>query len=175
MLSQIQTEGQPRREFRLTPLNISIGAFLILALIGGVVLYIRNGLATIKETQEARVKATADLDQIKPMAGSVFVRRGSTASGEHGTVTDHYRSEANYESIRDYYLKEFNRLGWKSQGESKMLVRGQDVGAVELVFCKNGERADVFFVGSQETAGNITYTVGTGWGLGCGRNSKTPE
>jgi len=172
MLNQIQSsEGRSHHGFRLTPFNISLGVFLILALVGGVVLYVRSGITTIKRITEAKEKATGDLDQIKPMSGSVFVRRGSTASGEHGTVTDHYRSEANYESIRDYYVKEFERLGWKSQGESRMLVRGEDVGAVEVVFCKNGERADLFFVGKQETAGKITYTIGTSWGLGCGRSS----
>ena len=169
MLGEISNaKGPSRRESWLSPLNITVGAFLIAAVVGAVVLYSRSGITTIRRTQEAKQKATADLDQIKPMPGSFLVRRGGTAKGDHGTVTDHYRSEAKFESIRDYYVQEFQGLGWKFQGESKMLVRGEDVGAVELVFCKDGERADVFFVGKQQSAGNITYTVGTSWGLGCG-------
>ena len=139
MLKDVQS-GEIRSDpgFRLTLLKMTLGALLAIGLIGSVSLYIRSAIKTIGSVKEAKQRATEEIDQIKPMPDSLFVRRGSTASGEHGTVTDHYRSDAEYESIRDYYLQEFKRFGWKFQRESKMPVRGEDVGAVELVFCKNG-------------------------------------
>lgn len=103
------------------------------------------------------------------MPGSQFIRRGTIAKGSHGTVTDHYYSQASYESIRDYYRREFARLGWKFEQEKKVNVWDQDVGAVELDFCKDGESGGLFFLGRQKTSENITYTVGTSWGLGCSR------
>lgn len=168
MLNEMDS-GEPKvsRDFRLTPLNISVGALLIIALLGGVILYVRSGTTTIMRIQEAKRSATTELDQIKSPPGSVFVRRGTTASGEHGTVTDYYRSQQTYDGVRNHYVNEFERLGWKFEGENGVPVRGRDVGAIKLRFCKNGNSGNVFFVGKQETADNITYTVGTSWGLGC--------
>jgi hypothetical protein len=170
MLNADKDIGWAGHRFSLTPLKIAVGAFVAIGLLGALVLYAWSGITTIKKTHEAKQRATAELDRFKPMPGSVFVRRGSTAGGEHGTVTDHYRTDANYESVRDYCLREFQRLGWEFHGESKMLVRGEDIGAFEIIFCKNSERANLYFVGKQETAGNITYTLGISWGLGCGRS-----
>ena len=137
-------------------IGIGVGAFV----------YVRHALNTVEQN---RNKASKELDSIRPMPGSQFIRRGTIAKGSHGTVTDHYNSQASYESIREYYSEEFARLGWKLEHERKVNVRDQDVGAVELDFCKDGESAGLFFLRKQESSENITYTVGTSWGLGCGR------
>jgi len=166
-------EGRSGYRFQVTLLNLTAGGFVAIALIGALVLYVRSGVRSFSRTQEARQKANKDLDQFKPMPGSIFVRRATTASGEHGTVTDYYRSEDKREAIRSYYLQEFQQLGWRFQLESRIPLHGEDVGATELVFCKDNERAALFFVGAQQMSDNVTYTVGTSWGLGCAKQSLT--
>jgi|ERR1051326_121058 hypothetical protein len=152
-----------------------IAGFLLAIILAGAgaILYTRYVRLQTATTEQMKAESEKELGRITAMQESVFVRRDFLAKGEHGVVTDNYRSGLDSKMIRSYYDKEFLKNGWKFLKEENLPVWGKDIGAIQTSYCKRNLKGYIYLLGAQTTKENITYTLGISWGLdGCTVNAS---
>jgi hypothetical protein len=113
---------------------------------------LRKAFDAVQPITSARLVGTEE----RPNLGLIFLDR-------------RYQSDSTYEEIKQNYVTQLQKNGWRFIKETKQRDMGRD-----LLFCKEPYAANLAFPGEKSDAG-FTYGFSVSWGLYRVCNSKNPD
>ena len=100
------------------------------------------------------------------LQGSIPIAKRSTHKAGAVLVQTEFETTNPYSRIREYYVADLERNGWRFQREQTLAQMGTRSNVHELTLCKKSYTAHVY--SADDASGHSTYWISLTWGTsGC--------
>ena len=92
----------------------------------------------------------------------VETQQTRTSKQSVASISKYYRTDAPYEDVRAFYIKELRDVGWLLKGERSVKDWERDLGGRELRFEMGDYYVTVFYFGERSDT-DSKYAIGVSW------------